>query len=771
MHSIKQYFQSYNSIKERKFLLIVSGLIVLALLTAFVLIYMNVNQVIQATRRQTETQASYVSEGLESAFYNYSRLCSIVGANQNVAKYSEYGVSTSEDKKVSEAREIMKVLSSLVSIYGSEMNTLAVYFPQSQTVVTMARYLPKDETQVFLDREENEFLKQCITSESLGTASETYHNLRDENHCFFVRYALTTNGQPVYILVDVNISVKTESLRGLGSDTRVILRDEQGNMFDTSGVSGQVDFQSFLQAARMGETFREDGSLYYCEAPLTRYVGIDAVVAVPLDAAQAIQKDFVVVLILTAIIVLFMIFYLGEAMNRKVFKPLESIRSPQMAQAVDVQSLIQQVNTDMGTLVKANLRYQQERKQMLPLALGRLLNRLMDEGDPSQQGTLAYSCLTMAGVDDAPYYAMYAIGCTCDPNKILEATKEPNTQSRMVFLQFLIDNVLAELVNPVNRGVVAPIRKDWMMVLAPCASEEDGAELERVNQTLQEFFKSQFDMTLVTSAVLMDNGTAYFADHVKEIRNNSLFMEFWGNASRKQETYSGKNNFLYYCSTMRKILDRVTPENLNDSISLLDTVIHEAFPPDLDSILQARNRMQTLGAVAISDISDKYRENPEFLTSLDLEPLQWCRSIGAFREEFLRILTALSQTKPDGGEPGGTAGSRMAEIKEYIVAHYTDNELNVTSLAKQFNYSVPYLSRSFKDVYNINVLEFIQRMRVSHAKEILSENSVKVTASLSGFWDEQALVRTFRKYEGITPAEYKKLTVYGGERNTEKTSG
>ena len=91
-----------------------------------------------------------------------------------------------------------------------------------------------------------------------------------------------------------------------------------------------------------------------------------------------------------------------------------------------------------------------------------------------------------------------------------------------------------------------------------------------------------------------------------------------------------------------------------------------------------------------------------------------------------------------------------------LAASYTETVLNVSIVAEQFGISVSYLSRSFKEVHGVNLLEYIQRLRVDAAKKLLRDHSIKDVAQMVGFWDSQALVRTFKKYEGIGPGEYKK---------------
>lgn len=754
MNLIRKMYASINALKERRTMLHISAAIIVSLMVAFGVILFNVTHIITNLHSQIEHQVEDTASSVENTISGYAGLCDLIGANETVSHFSAYSTYSDSSRRAIDGREVMKILCAQVSLYGKHVNNLAVYFPESDTVITMARYLTGDEVSSFMDSDVNAIVKAYVQSGLQITSSHTDTFLQDSSHNFIIRYTLTSKGYPVYVVVDFNIRSHIQSLLGADSEFLVLLRDPLGHIISNRDAYSAAQFESLFDAANQKKGFHTGGADYYAQTVQTRLAGVDALAAAPIDAVDTIRINCYFVLGLTAALVLTMVYYLGFSMNRSVFKPLETFRNPENTGSMDVESLVQQVNTDMNALTSSVNHYRRERKQMLPLALARIVNRLLDEDDPAQQQALAYSCLTMANADDAPYYAIYGMGCTADPNHILETKLESGSQSRMALLQFLIDNVLQEFVE----ATVAPIRKDWLLVLIPCSAEGDIAQIEDANAKLQEFFQTQFGMTLETTAVTVDNGVAYFADYVKQIRNNTLFLEFWGQTPAETGEHTEKNSFLYYCNTIRRLLDRVNPDNYEDTVTMFNSVLNEAFPPDMDSVLQARNRMQALGSIAVSTIREKYQDNPEFLLAVNLESLQWCTSLSVFREEFQRLLAALCKTQPDTEDQVGTTNGRMAEIKEYIVAHYTDNEMNVTSIAKQFNYSVPYLSRSFKDVYNINLLEFIQRMRVSLAKELLSEHSVKSTASQTGFWDEQALVRTFKKYEGITPAEYKKLT-------------
>ena len=100
----------------------------------------------------------------------------------------------------------------------------------------------------------------------------------------------------------------------------------------------------------------------------------------------------------------------------------------------------------------------------------------------------------------------------------------------------------------------------------------------------------------------------------------------------------------------------------------------------------------------------------------------------------------------------------MEELQEYIQGHYHCCNRNVTSLAQEFGISVPHVSRSFKNFRDYGVLEYIHKVRLEHAKNMLKNDvRIKNIALDVGYTDAQAFTRAFKRYEGITPSQYKEL--------------
>ena len=100
---------------------------------------------------------------------------------------------------------------------------------------------------------------------------------------------------------------------------------------------------------------------------------------------------------------------------------------------------------------------------------------------------------------------------------------------------------------------------------------------------------------------------------------------------------------------------------------------------------------------------------------------------------------------------------KILDAKDYIDKNYADVNLSISSVADEFGISLSYMGRMFKKYTGNGILGYLHMVRVSKCKELLDEGkSVKDAAMLSGFIDSKSMIRTFRKYEGITPGQYKK---------------
>lgn len=106
------------------------------------------------------------------------------------------------------------------------------------------------------------------------------------------------------------------------------------------------------------------------------------------------------------------------------------------------------------------------------------------------------------------------------------------------------------------------------------------------------------------------------------------------------------------------------------------------------------------------------------------------------------------------------SGKQMSQIirntTEYIAKHLTDN-LALETIAEAVSANPSYLSRVFKKECGETLTEYITRMRIEKAKELLRlpDYFVYQVSEATGFNDPAYFSTLFKKYVGISPKEYK----------------
>ncbi len=95
-------------------------------------------------------------------------------------------------------------------------------------------------------------------------------------------------------------------------------------------------------------------------------------------------------------------------------------------------------------------------------------------------------------------------------------------------------------------------------------------------------------------------------------------------------------------------------------------------------------------------------------------------------------------------------------VEQYIKDNL-EKELDLDTVAAKFNLSIYYFSRIFKDILGYNFPDYINLLRVKKAKELLLKNeiSIKEICYATGYSDPNYFSKVFKKYEGMTPSEYK----------------
>ena len=95
-------------------------------------------------------------------------------------------------------------------------------------------------------------------------------------------------------------------------------------------------------------------------------------------------------------------------------------------------------------------------------------------------------------------------------------------------------------------------------------------------------------------------------------------------------------------------------------------------------------------------------------------------------------------------------------IKEYIDRNYY-TKIALNTFSNHFFLNKDYLSRLFKAKYGFSIAEYLMRIRMEKARELLEESNlpIKLIGEHVGFPDNNYFSKAFKNYWGFSPKEIK----------------
>ena len=102
--------------------------------------------------------------------------------------------------------------------------------------------------------------------------------------------------------------------------------------------------------------------------------------------------------------------------------------------------------------------------------------------------------------------------------------------------------------------------------------------------------------------------------------------------------------------------------------------------------------------------------------------------------------------------------SALSDMKAWLDQHYHE-KIALDDLADKFFINKFYLTRLFKEQYGSSIVNYILSLRISRAKELLRFTDLPIDeiGQRCGIPDANYFSRAFRKIEGVSPSEYRKL--------------
>jgi AraC-like DNA-binding protein len=130
---------------------------------------------------------------------------------------------------------------------------------------------------------------------------------------------------------------------------------------------------------------------------------------------------------------------------------------------------------------------------------------------------------------------------------------------------------------------------------------------------------------------------------------------------------------------------------------------------------------------------------------------------GLVREVFYHVLQGPQASPLFDLVSHNTHMSKMERTLKHLHIHY-DDKLDVEQLASMANMSASTFHRNFKQITASSPIQYVKKLRLSKAKDLLQDQGLKVkqAAAQVGYESATQFSREFTRYFGISPSDYAK---------------
>ncbi len=209
----------------------------------------------------------------------------------------------------------------------------------------------------------------------------------------------------------------------------------------------------------------------------------------------------------------------------------------------------------------------------------------------------------------------------------------------------------------------------------------------------------------------------------------------------------------YWFEKERQFLNCIYVGDYNNAALIFNKILVNNCISSAPSLQVAKYRMSGLVNSLMSALGEiRLSIDEEFFKELNpYNSLMECKSIPELQRRSRRIFEALNARTGEDKKP--STSDRIKEIAEYLKENYYNPDLSIMLLAEKFQMNPSYLSRVFKKQMGVGLSEYLQKIRIESAKELMhkKELSIKEISERVGYNNVMTMNRAFKKYEGTTP--------------------
>lgn len=352
-------------------------------------------------------------------------------------------------------------------------------------------------------------------------------------------------------------------------------------------------------------------------------------------------------------------------------------------------------------------------------------------------------------------YQFYAVLLLAVDNckKFAENHAEP-TQG---VIKIALYNAAEEICSEIGRGYAVEVSRYNIAVIVGLSQTGDGRMkmLKDSADKIRSYVVQNFDFTITAGVSDIHNDILEIKDAYNEACSaidyrmiygeNSVICYYDGrNRVNNRYFYSFKQQSLIISylragdfSSIKELLEDIVTSVKNEAVSL--NIVKCIYLEIVNTALKASDELAIDSEVIEQNL-------PSLVQQETLDGV--CKEVNKF---YMIVCEHIQKAR------SGKNSRLIRKVLEFIDKNYFDKSLSVESLADEFSVSPSYMSRFFKEQRNCNFTDYLHNIRLSKAKWLLakSERTIAEIADEVGYNSIHNFTRVFKRYENITPTEYK----------------
>ena len=156
----------------------------------------------------------------------------------------------------------------------------------------------------------------------------------------------------------------------------------------------------------------------------------------------------------------------------------------------------------------------------------------------------------------------------------------------------------------------------------------------------------------------------------------------------------------------------------------------------------------------MSDLNGEIEQLEADIQGID-ELLARITNLDKIKGELRRIFEMAINFRNSRMNPESTLIIQQAQA--YLESNFSDSDLQMSKVAQKYNLSTGHFSTSFHHEVGETFRDYLSRLRINRAKELLRTTNLKVAevAYQSGFSDSHYFSTVFKKKTGLTPRQFR----------------